>query len=652
MRRSTEIILVLLLIALAGLLRMGWPGLTEFKADEARLLALALEMREGQFALRGISSSVGFPNFPASVWVYTLPLLVWPHVTAATIFTGLLNTLAAAACYWFVRRYWGPTAALAATLLLVVSPWAILFSRKIWAQNLLPLFVMGWGVGAALAFVERRPRYIWLHLVSLALAVQIHLAAVGLAPATLLLLLFFRRRIVWRDLLVGGALAAATAVPFLVYLWQTWRQSGALPALGGAASGALTLDALRFTAMLSLGKHIHSLAGPEAFRAFLARAPNLTPVYWLWGALILAGVARLFWLLARRRETRQAEVGLIVLLWLLAPPLFFLWHNTPVFVHYLIATLPAQYVAAGVAFAALLPRPAPLAPRPPLLATALITGLIATALAQLWVWASLLNFVAMTNTPGAFGTPLAMKLEMAATAKALLAESGAAEALAVGLGEAPGVDAFPAEMAVLLRDVAHRFVDGDHSAVFPAQPAVVIVDERGDGVWAGEVYRAAATAARVIPLRAGEGQFRVLALPGAAKPAPAVAFDPPYLLANWVNLTGYDAPKRLDGETAVWRIHWRTGDNPDPAAYHFFNHLVDEEGLRIGQADAAAFTPAQWRAGDSVISRFALPWPAETPPPLTMRVGMYRYPSLENAPLLDVAANPYADAAEIELEGE
>ncbi|MCA9978953.1 MAG: hypothetical protein KC413_24500, partial [Anaerolineales bacterium] len=53
--RRTEIILVTAVLLLAAILRMGWPGLTEFKADEARLLQLAYDMAEGQFALRGIS---------------------------------------------------------------------------------------------------------------------------------------------------------------------------------------------------------------------------------------------------------------------------------------------------------------------------------------------------------------------------------------------------------------------------------------------------------------------------------------------------------------------------------------------------------------------------------------------------------------------
>jgi 4-amino-4-deoxy-L-arabinose transferase-like glycosyltransferase len=123
--RRREITLLVAILLLAGVLRLAWPGLTEFKRDEALLMARALEMVDtGHIAVRGISSSVGFPNFPASVWIYALPLAIADHVYSATLFTGLLNLLAVLGGWWLARRYWGQTAALAASLLFAVSPWA------------------------------------------------------------------------------------------------------------------------------------------------------------------------------------------------------------------------------------------------------------------------------------------------------------------------------------------------------------------------------------------------------------------------------------------------------------------------------------------------------------------------------------------------
>jgi 4-amino-4-deoxy-L-arabinose transferase-like glycosyltransferase len=630
-----EWVMVAGVMGITAVLRLAYPGLTEFKADEARLLALALDMADGRFAWRGISSSVGLPNFPMSVWLYALPLLLWPHVYAATLFTGLLNTLAVGAAYWFVRRYWGAGAAIAATLLFAVSPWAVIFSRKIWAQNLLPLFVMGWAIGAALAFVERRPRWLWLHFICLAVAVQIHLAALALIPATAVYLLIFRRRVDWRQVAVGVVLAGLTAVPFLVYVWQNRAQIH-LPT-GGAPATGNPLDALRYSAMISRGADLHSLAGPGAYLDYLARVPGLEFAALVMGALLVAGLVGLGWLAWRKRGQRAGEAALIVLVWALALPLFFVvWRSTAVYLHYFIALLPAPYIAAGVIFARgvawLRWRAARWA------AWAAVVGLAAV---QAWAVAALLAFVSQTATPGGFGVPLAYQLAVANRAQSLRESSGAAEILAVGEGETPELDEFPAVWAVLLRGTPHRFVHGERSALFPAAGAVAIVDAGLDE--AAAIYGATAVAQEAIALRPGEGELRLFTLPGGA-PTPEVAFDEAVLLANWVNLLGYGL--RVEGETAVWRLYWRTADNPDPADYHIFNHLLTTDGQRLAQADAAAFAPWQWQPGDVVVSHFILPWPSDAAD-LRMRSGMYLYPGLEPVLLLDVAGNPYADAVEV-----
>ena len=652
-----EITLFLLILLVAGLLRMAKPGMTEFKADEARLLTLALDMAEGNFALRGISSSVGFPNFPASVWLYSLPLLLWPHPYAATLFTGLLNTLAVAGSYWLVRRYWGVSAALAATLMFAVSPWAVIFSRKIWAQNLLPLFVLGWAIGALLALVEGRPKFIWLHFICLALAVQIHLAAIALIPATGLLLLVFWRRVNLHSLLLGLLLAAITVVPFAIFLGQSIDQISLPESIAGETITGITADSLRFTTMISLGTHIHSLAGPQAFSEYLAMIPPMTAVYWIWGLLILAGVLWMIWQAAKNWGQRSSQAGLVILVWLFMPALFFLWHSTPVFLHYFIAVLPAQYIAAGVAFGRI-PALSRLWPRAGHTAARWLQAiawilLISTAVAQIWAMVTLFGFLGRTATPSAFGVPLSMKLDAAAEARSQLSANEAAEILVAGSGESVRLDAFPAEWDVLLRDTPHRFVDVDRSALFPLHAAVVLLDGRDiSPTWTGDLYQDAASSITKIPLRPGEGAYYVLALPEQAKPQPDIQREPPDLLANWVNLLGHDQLQRWDKGTGIWQIHWRTGDNPDPASYQFFNHLLDQHDQRIGQVDAAAFAPWQWTTGDTLISRFLIPWPETAGTPGSMRVGMYRFPDLENIPLLDIAGNPYVDAATFLLDNE
>ena len=646
--RKQEILWLTLILLAAAVARLGWPGLTEFKADEARLLALSLEMANGGgLALRGISSSVGFPNFPMSVWLYAIPSLLTSHPYAATLFTGVLSTLAVWGCYWLVQRYWGTRAGLLVALLLALNPWAILYSRKIWAQNLLPLFVVGWAISGVLAFVEGRRRWLWLHLLLLAVAVEIHLAAVALVLPTAVYLIYFRRRIHWQDVVIGGALGLLTAVPFLIYLWQSGVGSGAL-GVGRdvASSGEEGLVALHYMWLLATGREIYSLAGPEAFPTFVTKIPDVGSIHLLWTIFLLLGLVALVKPIRERETTAsggatpRSEVSLMLLLWLLLPPLFFVfWRRSPIFTHYFISQLPVLAMVMGIGVGWLLKKSWVQAGTK----TAVIAAVVVTSLVQLYVWLTLLFFVGGNTTPGGFGVPLARQLAAVDAAKAMMAQKGASEVLVAGVGESPRLHEFPAVYDALLWGVAHRFVDVTQSALFPAQTTVVLHDGTIDSL-----YLAQAQTAETIPLRDGEPPLRVLLLPGGSAPAPEVAMEPVPIWTNWVSLAGYSGPEvDRGGETAVWQLYWHTGANPDPADYHFFNHLLDGSGERVAQADGVLFAPSQWHEGDVVVSRFELPWSPAPTPLLTMRVGIYRYPSLENVPVFDVAGNVGGDAVEL-----
>jgi hypothetical protein len=162
----------------------------------------------------------------------------------------------------------------------------------------------------------------------------------------------------------------------------------------------------------------------------------------------------------------------------------------------------------------------------------------------------------------------------------------------------------------------------------------------------------AASSVRRLPLRAEEGVLQLATLPEGSAPNPEVALEAPALFTNWIEIVGYDPLLPQPVGTTLWRLYWHPGANPDPADYHFFNHLLDGNGGRLGQEDAAVFAPWQWQAGDTVVSFFNLPWQVEIPGPLTMRTGVYRYPSLENVSLMDAAGNPAGEAVEFSVSGE
>ena len=619
---------LILIIITAALLRLGWPGLTEFKADEARLYSLALSMAEFKpVALRGIGSSIGLPNFPLSVWLFSLPLFVWKHPYSATLFVAALNTLVVYICYRLTRRHWGETAALVAALFFAVSPWAVIYSRKIWAQDLLPLFVLAY-IGAALAaFVDKRRWALAAHLVALACVVQIHLSGLAFIPLTALWLIYFRRDVRWREMAVGVAAAALTAIPFGIYLLGNM---GNAAAVGGllARKASIDLDSLRYAWMLLTGADIHSLAGPQAFGEFLRSVPNIDPVRWLWGGLAAAGLAVAFY--------RRRPADLILVSWLAAPILFFIRHSTPVFPHYFIVTLPAGYMLAGIAVSAgwdFIAAKTRADATKKSLRTSRFRGLLflmlaASAAAQAGVWLALLFFVGRVATPNGFGTPLGMLLNVANQAKEWRLARGAPEILLVGRGDDPQVDEFAAVTDALFHGVPHRFVDGAAAAGLPQGGAAVVIQS---GVFTARGwYEKLAESATCLLLREHEMGIELLAIAPSLALQPAHAFAEPRLLANGVELLGWDT-------APVWTVAWRVGYIPPAADYHFFNHAPS------AQADGVGYPSRYWRDGDRVLSFFdlsPLAWP--------VRVGMYEFPAVTNVPVMDAMGNPYSDAVTAE----
>lgn len=619
-----EGVALVLILALAALLRIGWPGLTEFKQDEAQLYGLALDLVELKaLPLRGITSSVGLPNAPVSVYLFAIPLVAWKSPLAATIFVGALNTASVGLAYLMARRYWGCPAAVVGALLYAAAPWAVIYSRKIWAQDLLPMFVTGYMFAGLLAFVEGRRRWMLAHLALLAIIIEIHFSGLALAPLTLALSIFYRRRVDWRFVAGGVGLAALTALPVLFYALgrrAEWTIFAGLIAQLLARKAEFSADSFTLPAMLIQGADVHSLAGPSAYRAFDATVPDF---HWLLLVGLLAALAGLCLVLWRmwvcRAQSRAAEVdaGLVMGLWFILPSLFFFWHSTPVFPHYFIILFPAPFLLAGLAAAVLLARWRWLWLAP-----------LALAASQVWIVLALLRFVGAQATPGGFGTPLGIMLRTAQAALRL----GQPEVLVVADGAQPGVDVAPTVFDVLLRGQPHRFVDGKTAAVFPAGPAAVILwPTDGDYGWpVAALYRTwgGGNWSSIIPLRQGEGAALLVASYGAqpvvprARPASA-------LLANGAELLG--SARAAGG----WQLWWRAPGPLPGDHYQVFAHLYDAAGQRIAQVDGATYPPETWQAGDLVANRFTLPESGSL-----VRAGMYAYPSLEPVAVLDAAGNP------------
>jgi len=622
--RRLEIPLLTLILLLAAALRLGWPGITEFKLDEARVYQLALQLVEFRgLPLAATDMSVGLPNSPLTIYIYALPMFLWKSPLAPMLFGALLNTAAVGLAYALVRRYWGPRAALFAALLYAAAPWAVLYSRKIWASNLLPLFMVGYVFSGLLAFVEGRRRWVVAHLVLLSAIVQIHISSAVLGLVTLGLLCVCRRRVDWRLVGIGVAGAALLEAPFGVYLLT---QAGHAGATGSALAGRtlqISGDVFQLAAMLVEGTYTHALAGTQAAQAFDATLPDFTLVFWLAGVLALLGAGWVAYCAWRKRGgelSRPAQAGLALLAWLLAPLVVFVAHVSPVYPHYLTIIFALSFALSGVFLDGLWERWQARWQR------ALVAALpLAVAACQTWQVLALFNFVGAHATPEAFGVPVARLLESASAARRL----DAPEILVVSAGSDTWQDNEPAVFDALLHGTPHRFVDGRTTAVMPEGEAALLLwpgDFPGHDLyheWGREQLQTE------IMLRQGEGVVYVTRGRGALPvPRPREASA---LLSNGAELLG------SGGDAQRWELWWRAPGPAEGENYQVFAHLLDAGGAKLAQVDEATLEVGEWRAGDTVVNYFAFGGAAGG---AEVRAGMYAYPSLTPANVLDAAGNP------------
>ena len=416
-----------------------------------------------------------------------------------------------------------------------VSPWAIIYSRKIWAQNLLPLFVIGWAFTGLLSFTERRWNMLAVHIVLLVIAFQLHFAAFTLVPITIFFVLLSWRQIVWRKFWIGGLVSLGLLSPYLFYILPRGQDiRGAISQIG-ASNSAPTFDALRFAQHITAGSNLHSITG-SSFREYLSLVPDLNWLYGLWSAFAIVGFFGLIWKLSSkdpnfelvagdqstspRRATDLNIIAPFIVMWISVPVILFSLGFTDIFPHYFIVTIPAVYIACAWIFRAIHQ-----ASRFRFGKVILWSALILTAGMQVWSMFTLLGFVNLRATPGGFGTPIRMQLKAAALAKDLLTDGVGWEVLVVSPGNSPAVANTPAVYATLLRNVPHRFVDGRNSAVWPFGPSVVIITH--EELPARDVYAKwqRDPSSSAAPGRGGRDRNNFSTAPRGARSYPAASRD-------------------------------------------------------------------------------------------------------------------------------
>ena len=650
--------LLLLGILILGLaLRLAQPTLVEFKRDEATIARLGQAIAyEGYRPAVGVGSSLGIDNLPLTLYLMALPLRAWSDPLSAVVFTILLNSLALPACYLLGKAFLGKRAALLATLLFAVSPWAVLYARKIWARTL-PLMTIVFVGMLWLAIAHKKPWALVASFGTLAALLGLQLEALAFVPLLGLVLIRYHRELSWRALLLGLLVLVGLLAPYVLHdARHGWENARGLMGYAGG-EGAFSSDAVRHSLALLGSQGIEGQAGP-LLRQFRNSLPSLWWLNDLLSLLLVAGLSYGLHQAFRAATPDRRRAFALLLLWMAVPIALQLRPSSPTQQHYFVMQYPAQFLLIGGFVVALWDRI--IGGIEGLGRERLITaahGVAAVALIVGCGWQVLVTYQLRTTmiahpSTGGYGIPLRYRRWAARQARDL-APGG--EIVVLSRETAPYLGETPTVFEALLFGTSYRFADGRTVLPLPDRAPIVflITPDLRSGL-----NQATVLAQRLASLPSIEpgpeidlfdgSAYRTYVWRGGDREPLTAGMAPlgggiPF--ANGVVFAATGVPTSAHGGDAleVW-LAWWIRLRPGAGSYHFTVQLLDGEGRLRTQDDHAGYPSVGWEPGDVVLSRFIL----TLPPDLSagdyhLRAGMYRYPEIERVPVVDSGGQPVDD---------
>jgi hypothetical protein len=594
------------ILTLAGFLRLFSLQYGQYGSDDERLWTLALRsVAAHTLPLSGIRSSIGVNNGPFQAYIVMPAAALFGEAPiAGAIVVALLNTLAVYFLYRFVREFFGRRPALIATLLFAVNSWAVIYARRMQAQDMLVPFQILFFWNGARWLARGRWWDLVLMFVWLALLTQVYvLGFLHLASAAIILLLGWRK-VRPGPLLAGVVVWAGLSAPYAV--------STLLPGIGSfgnVAAGGARLDAGSLVLALTMATHkgFQTIAG-QAGSVFDSTSGFEGMLVWAEEALFALGVLYALWSASRAGSSWKRPAYAVLLVWALVPVAAFARHAVPLYPYYFVALLPLPAVFTGL----LLDRAWAGGG-----GAALLGLLSANALAMAGIFFAVIPGYWTKND---YGLPYAYTFDLASRVQHLAAQQGIGRVYVDG-------DMDPSEVmsSVLLRHGMDVFwLDDYRTPEFAAARA-------GDPPSLYLTMADDTDTSQFLRQQFGQRQTLAVPLPGEGVTIRGYELSPPEVraaldelldqklglnVANGLVLDGFYGARRLaPGQPlrAALSWEWPGGTRPQER-YTVYAHLVDGSGKAITGADYPLQPTQDWAAGQEVVQWFDLPVPAGTAP--------------------------------------
>ena len=345
------------LIAVSFAIRAVHPGLMEFKHDEAVTWIRVSALVSGtEFSSTGLVSSIGVANCPLFLYIIAILKILLRHPEKLILPIALLNSVAIWLAFRAIRIIYDRKTAWLTALFYAFSPCAVFFSRKIWAQDLMPFWILVMFHSAAvLARSEnlsttRRAVHSFLLAVFLVTSPQIHLSALFLFPVYGIWLFLWRRKLHFRFFLCGVLVGAIPAIPYFIYLAAELYTGQGISLNHSVSAWHLHLkDMVNFLVRQPADETFSGHLGNEYF-AFLRSLPGYSALRYLLSGLVALGVLlAMHGAISRASVSRSADRSMVFLL--VVPWVLLMVTGVRPIPAYFIIFYPLPFLCVAISFA-------------------------------------------------------------------------------------------------------------------------------------------------------------------------------------------------------------------------------------------------------------------------------------------------------------
>ena len=345
LKNPKTIFLFFLILFTSLLFRITNLSVIEFKGDEALTLFLTTRTLFGHpFPPIATISSVGILNFPLLLYfVFPFSLIsLNPIFISGGI--ALLNSLANGFLFIFLKKYYGFTTAFIATILIALSPWAILYSRKIWAQDFIFPIAIILLFSIHKLIIEKKKYYWVLYASSTLFLVQLH-QPLFYFLTILSIFMLFKAKIHIPSMLIGFILGIIPTIPYVFYeIGHGFPDYFAFLAYTKLSFPYSLLTFARPFQILSQGDFHFIIGDDMSLFAKMYPLSYWSRLFFYTEYLLLPFGLIIFW--KTYPKLRFLTYSCILL------PIIYFFSRTPTFMHYFIILIPFLFIflATGITF--------------------------------------------------------------------------------------------------------------------------------------------------------------------------------------------------------------------------------------------------------------------------------------------------------------